>query len=518
MSLLFRIVTATHANGTHHKLALDALEHLASPAAERWERLFLEHVALYLQASKAPDVEFKDFRNHVLHVRDGYWGGAPERVANWYGYLVEALKARRWSEAVYCAGLLSHYYTDPIHPFHTAQSEAENNIHRAVEWSISKSYDDLRQIGEARFSDLRVVPGDGPEWLKDMVCRGAETSNRQYEKLIAHYNFRSGVVDPPSGLDEVARGLVAELIRYATVGYAAILDRAFAEAAVEPPEVDLTVDTFLAALKIPIKLVVRKMADTAERRLVERMYDELIATGRVEENLPEDDRVVRDLHAREVLSARAAAQTEQRAERLAPAREAPAPLSALRRAPAPKPAAAAAAGVTAETDSLASPLAALHAGTAIRTKAAPRPDTAPRFRLAEGDDIEAAPAIGPKTADRLRAVGLHLVSDLLAAKPEQVASVLDLRHVSPATVTDWQDEARLVCAVPDLRGTQAQLLVGAGYRTVDDLAAAEPAALLTAILRFVQTSEGQRVLRDGRPPDLEKVLAWVANAGAARAA
>lgn len=515
MSLLFRIVTATHANGTHHKLALDALRRLTSPAAERWERLFLEHVALYLQASKAPDVEFKDFRNHVLHVRDGYWGGAPERVANWYGYLVEALKARRWSEAVYCAGLLSHYYTDPIHPFHTAQSEAENNIHRAVEWSISKSYDDLRTIGEARFPDLRVVPGDGPEWLKDMVCRGAEASNRQYEKLIAHYNFRSGVVDPPSGLDEVARGLVAELIQYATIGYAAILDRAFAEAAVEPPDVDLTVDTFLAALKVPIKLVVRKMADMAERRLVERMYDELIATGRVEENLPEDDRMVRDLHAREVLSTRVAAQTEQRAERLAPQRQAP--LAALRRAPAFKPAVAAASG-TAETANLAPPLAALNAGTAIRMKSAPRADTAPRFRLAEGDDIEAAPAIGPKTADRLRAVGLHLVSDLLAATPEQVASVLDLRHVSSATVADWQDEARLVCTVPDLRGTQAQLLVGAGYRTVGDLAAAEPAALLSAMLRFVQTSEGQRVLRDGRPPDLEKVLAWVASAGAARAA
>ena len=54
--------------------------------------------------------------------------------------LVDGAQNQSWHEAVYAAGIMSHYYTDPIHPFHTAQSPAENNIHRAVEWSISKSY------------------------------------------------------------------------------------------------------------------------------------------------------------------------------------------------------------------------------------------------------------------------------------------------------------------------------------------------------------------------------------------
>ena len=76
MSLLFRILYATHANGTHHKLALDALNHLRGSDAEAWRKVFLANAEIYLEGSKAPDKQFKDFTNHVLHVRDGYWGGA----------------------------------------------------------------------------------------------------------------------------------------------------------------------------------------------------------------------------------------------------------------------------------------------------------------------------------------------------------------------------------------------------------------------------------------------------------
>ena len=127
-------------------------------------------------------------------------GAAPsDKVESWYGQLVDALAEQRWSEAVYAAGILSHYVTDPIHPFHTAQSEAENNIHRAAEWSISKSYDELREDrrgGRRRRSSCRSARRG---WLRDLVCRGAEISNANYERLIAHYDIHRGVVDPPAG-------------------------------------------------------------------------------------------------------------------------------------------------------------------------------------------------------------------------------------------------------------------------------------------------------------------------------
>ena len=52
-------------------------------------------------------------------------------------------------------------------------------------------------------------------------------------------------------------------------------------------------------------MLARRIADAEERRTVERIYDELLATGTVRQNLSEDDRTVRDLHAEEVLASRA---------------------------------------------------------------------------------------------------------------------------------------------------------------------------------------------------------------------
>ena len=162
MNLLFSIVYAAHASGTHHKLALDALRHLQCADSDLWQRLFLAHAKVYLEGSKAPDTQFKDFKNHVLHTRDGFWGGAPEKVRSWYQQFVEALARQDWPAAVNAAGVLSHYYTDPLQPLHTAQSEAENNMHRAIEWSISKAYDELARQGEAEFPDMTVELPRGP--------------------------------------------------------------------------------------------------------------------------------------------------------------------------------------------------------------------------------------------------------------------------------------------------------------------------------------------------------------------
>ena len=106
MSPLLRIVYATHANGTHHKLALDALEAMARKDSEDWTRLFLKHVERYLEGSKAPDVTFKDFKNHVLHVSENYWGGAPEKVQEWYDRTVFELPTSSWHitiAAIRCA-------------------------------------------------------------------------------------------------------------------------------------------------------------------------------------------------------------------------------------------------------------------------------------------------------------------------------------------------------------------------------------------------------------------------------
>jgi hypothetical protein len=518
MSLLFAILTAAHANNTHHRLALDALRRLRGPSAEAWQRLFLAHHAVYLEGAKAPDTDFKDFKNHVLHPADGYWGGAPEKVANWYGHLVDALARRSWSEAAYAAGVLGHYYTDPIQPLHTAQSEAENCIHRAVEWSIYKSYASLLAEAECDRPAPPVVAPDGPHWLRELVFQGAERAHRSYEKLIAHYDIRSGVVDPPAGLDPVARRLVGELIAYAVEGLATILDRATAEAGVAAPDVTLTPATLLATLAVPRKLVVKRLAGMAERRLVESMYDELAATGRVEASLPEDERAVRALYEREVAGPRRQQRAGQRSQRLPePGRTAGAPRGQAAGRGTDDPLAAFAGrgpGASPPPPLPRTPAAAHVANLA----GAPREAEAPRVHLRAGDDLEAAPSIGPRLAERLGRLGLKTVADLLAEDPARIARELGIRHITPETVRCWRDEARLVMAVPGLRGTHARLLVGAGYRTAARIAAAAPDALSAAVLKFATTPEGARILSAGDPPDIERITAWISAAAAARAA
>lgn len=471
MSLLFRVIYAAHCRSTHHKLAMNALKLLQHSEAERWRNLLLKHHEAYLLGAKAPDTRFKDFRNHVLHVEQDYWGGAREAALLWYHRAVETLRKKHWVNGIYATGVLSHYYTDPIQPFHTGQSEAENNIHRAAEWSITKAYDELWQAAEEKGLPDLALP-EGEDWLEEMVRQGADVSHPHYQTLIDHYDFHQGRKDPPAGLDETSRAILSDLLGHAAVGWSRILDRLFSETGLTPPKVGLSIPTFLATLQIPVQHLTKKLRDASDRAEIQAIYTELQNTGTVEDHLPAENRTVRELFHADFPEL----------------------------APAKKP-------VPYETDSE-------NASAASETE--DEEEATLRFYLEWDDPVEDAPSVGPKTGRRLRKIKIQTVQDLLDADPDEAAAKLNVRHITPEALRDWQDQARLVCRVPKLRGHDAQILVACGYRDPLDISTAPTAELLDAAVQFSETRDGQRVIRSGRVPDQEEITRWQAWAGQAR--
>jgi len=554
MSLLYTVVFATRCRSTHHRLAVDALRHLRSPDAQRWRNLLLHHHDEYLGGAKAPDAVFKDFKNHVLHVRDGDWGGAVEACEEWHRRTVRALAAKDWRQAAWSAGVMSHYYVDPIQPFHTHQTEEEGVIHRAVEWSFAKSYTAFQHILErdlGGYPDIAAPDGEG--WLAEMVRAGARASNPHYETVIDHYDLDAGVKEPRAGLDQELRDTIAKLVGHAAVGLARILDRAFEEAAVKPPNVGGALQAFFLTLEAPIQTVLKAIDDAGARREVEAQYEEYRRTGKVRATLGEDDKVVRALYAAEVLNAplssldaswpreigvkagegappRGKAKPAAKAKRASKPAAAPAPPAAeksKRQKPARpeklKVVAAAPAGDEAVAPPPPPPEPAIaDAGAAKPAKSprelpagapAPKRDKSlPRCTLKNDAPVVQAPSIGPKTARRLEACGVRTVSDLLAMAPEEGETQLDARHISAQVIRDWQAQALLACTVPGLRSREAQALVACGVRDAEELAQRDPVALCDGVAEWGLSDEGQRAWGNAPAPTEDDVATWIERA------
>jgi predicted flap endonuclease-1-like 5' DNA nuclease len=333
------------------------------------------------------------------------------------------------------------------------------------------------------------------------------------------------------------KDVVARLIGYATVMLARILEKAFVEAAIVPPKVGLTLDTIIASIKAPLRKVLAALDNEKERDVVRAMYAEFQKTGKVRQTLPEDDRQIRRLHAIEVLkvplssldaswprdtgtahgtgrparatgrvkSVKAKPAPKEHKARIEPKAAAAEPHAAPRPAPKPqrvKPVA------QAVEDAARTPMPQ-PAPAPQPVAQQPAASALPPGKLRHDSPVEQAPSIGPKTASRLEAIGIHTVEDLLAASPEDAANRLKFKHINARLIRDWQAQAALACSIPKLNSLAAQLMVAVGVRDTDDLANADPELLINMIDEFCETQDGQRILRDGNPPEEEQVKAWI---------
>ena len=59
------------------------------------------------------------------------------------------------------------------------------------------------------------------------------------------------------------------------------------------------------------------------------------------------------------------------------------------------------------------------------------------------------------------------------------------------------------------RGHDSQLLVACGITEPETLATMQPQALYEIIGPFAETKEGQKIIRNGKKPDLEEVSNWI---------
>jgi hypothetical protein len=298
LSLVFRSVCRT----THHRIAVDALRHLRSAEAETWVDLLLVHHGELLAGCMAPDERFGDFRSHVVHVQENYWGDAPRECRRWYGRFVDGLRRRHWAEAAFAAGALSHYFSDPFMPLHTACSEEDTKVHRPLEWCINKCYGRLQHIIER---DQRGYPQlETPrsnDWLEKMVLTGAELAHEHYTAVLQHFDLARALRDTMTGMDQDCQERIALCLSHAVVGVARVLERAIVEAEVEPPSVETTLSGFLAAATGPLFAASHYLAGLSERMNLEALLDEATRTGKVVNNLTASQREVRRLHAEEVL-------------------------------------------------------------------------------------------------------------------------------------------------------------------------------------------------------------------------
>ncbi len=132
-----------------------------------------------------------------------------------------------------------------------------------------------------------------------------------------------------------------------------------------------------------------------------------------------------------------------------------------------------------------------------------------QFNLTTSSRVVDAPSIGPRTAQQLQAIGIRTIKDLLNRDADSIARQLDNRRLKANLVRQWQQQACLLCRVPQLQNRDALILVACGIETPEKLQIQEAVTLFEMVEPFAQSKEGQRIIRNGQQPNLATMDNWI---------
>ena len=118
-------------------------------------------------------------------------------------------------------------------------------------------------------------------------------------------------------------------------------------------------------------------------------------------------------------------------------------------------------------------------------------------------------SLGPRTAGRLMQVGVRSVADLLAARPPSIAERLDDQRMSAATIEQWQREARLILAAPQLPPHAARWLAAIGIASRERIAGSTPTELLGALETAIKESDDSGWLEKNLQPSVSELAVWI---------
>lgn len=558
MSLIHRLLTAGPAWSTHHRIALDALNLMRCDPG--WPRLFLRYSERLLAGATTPEDDFGDYKNHVLCVRDGNWGGAATAARAWYLRTVYALRDRLWSEAAFSSGVLCHYVVDPFMPFHSAHSEAAGAVHFGIDLAVERSYRKLKALLLSQQGGYpNVEAPNSKDWIERLVRQGAEQACSQCEFLIDHCEPNLLLHRSGEGMDDDAQAVVAKLLGLATATLARVLDRAVEESAASLPKVRLFGLGVSLALAAPVAWLAGPLARMKKRAELRKMVREYQQTGKVVQTLAPSEREVRRLYAVEVrrvsleqldaetgrpagskhprtlaaiaapklqpseaIAVKEAAAPKEKTPRTEPARpekpmkEAPAAVGMLSTSERPQKSAASLRAEL-ETALATSPAPAPpKPAPSIKSPATETPSRSLRYNISMNSTVKDAPGITPQIAEQLIKLGVENIGDLLTIDPKVVVDELKSAKVTVDKVIDWQSAAALACQLPGIRANDVMLLVSAGVHDPRQLSRYAPQELLERLQPFLKSGDSPDLIRLDPPPTLRDVSQWVELAKQAR--